>query len=1321
MKLFVKLVIILFSFIILNLEFCFRKTRCESPKASNLFGGLFSLKTNIDIYENSKLQRTIKTNEKYSQFEKRAVIQLKIINNRLINGSDNVPISEITYYHDKIYKTWLKYENQYCSESNFALLAEQMFTDDIFKLWTQDDEDEGNETEIGHIVGAAKLISMLEKVKVDFKKPEFRFVRNIEAAVFKGLTKSQNNAYSDLRYEIIYSKAEFLEKNSNLNQVLPLHLILSYESLQATNLIMIHFYGHEKINVLDQTDLKSNDLLLFPSASNCGIAINKNFKNTSSENLQKIQKSFSRVSFKASYNKLNRLENEDLMLDDNMETYFAFNVEAKLMRKDRITHNNYLDLFEVSSTIYDFNQNKKYNSLKSYPNINNKTPKDEAASMKRLDNNQEGIKCTASKISRQNNYNHNQFIKLDKLKYLGKARTRGILSNVFEDDSIVLPPYWLFPTVLVTINKDGDNQTIEASEFDQIVGRTGNLILLYHFTPGLSDDMPIEKLLKIEIMVKDNLRKTLTCMEEIHVFNFHQLDSPLSNLKIPDYNEATNTFSLSENCISINSGHNQSRMYANLAILFEPKGYFYLNRDELALSADRLFQRTVRDELLLQALYSNFQLSRLYIDHFETKLARSKNNPKNMIASRWPIPILKLYMRVNNFDVTNINCFLLGRGRFFDQSRVVKAQVFTFEDCAWFAYHHSKAINKDVVFAYSLTKNHINECLIDPLYTSSSRTGLTQTLNYYPYEFGEYMMYKINDEDKTSSGAAQFASWPIVRTAVDYLVGQQIVLPKIDKEEDLELVYLVKQVELSGELYTREELLESGKYMAGIGWIQQLNTPSAHSLIKTIKPPAITTSSRQDTGIMTKSVCQSMCLLDSACKSYSFCKHSGSKQAICTLSSIDIEKEDVSYRLKNVLKSGEKGSQLVLIRDIDNTLERAVEVRLDKRCFIASKSYSELFRKDPHQVSITLNGNSNVIQVSDKNECARHCYEQNFNFLRGVIEQELNTKTILEELKTIQQNSNNDYNPLDILEKFDFTLNWYSRNVKSLCTTFLYADSMPTVNGTSIKNACIFSKNQQKDNTTISSSSSSSQQMTKITTLSRYKLIETSFYEKMTGFRLLNMPEEEATIRTNNSSIHQYLHMLMFHHQGFNRQILLNMDNLEFCAKACISQTHGPKPSCTSFDIVYEQMNSTTRKYCLLNSQSLYSLKRRKKVDEQVLYAEKNFQHWHYEPRESLIIPSDVDDDDKLIQILEGDSLIKQFEEVNYCKLPSASFVDTKFLLIALFGMILGLVLGIKLTERILRHKAEDETEFRYRMFRLVHRVSGLSINNNYLQNEVRM
>lgn len=1345
MKLPVKPVILFFSLIILNPEFCFKKTHCESLKASNIFKSLFSLKTNIEIYEDTKLQRTIKTYEKYSLFEKRAVIQLKIIKNSSSSNHD-VPISEITYYHDRIYKTWLRYEDQHCLESNFALLAEQMFVDDLFKLlWTQDDDDDDSETETSHIVGAAKLILMLEKVKVDFKKPEFRFVRNIEAAVFKGSLKSQNDAYSDVRYEIIYNKAELVQV-SDFNQVIPLHLILNYESLQKTNLIVIHFYGYERINVLDQTDLnESNDLLLFPFASNCGIAINKNIFRNSSENLEKIQKSFSRVSFKAKYNKVDRLDDDydddDLMLDDNMEAYFAFNVEAKLMRRDRITHNNFLDSSEVSSTIYDFNQNYKYNTLKIYPNSKTNTPKDEdehedkAVLIRKLNNSQEGTsKCIASKISRRSNYNYNQFLKLDELKYLGKSRTRGILSNIFEQDSIVVPPYWLFPTVLVTINNDDHNQTIETSEFDQIVGPTGYLILLYHFTSSLStDEMPIEKLLKIEIMVKDNLRKSLTRVREIHVFNFHQLDSPLSSNLISDFNEATNTFSLPENCI-FNSGSKQSKMYADLAVLFEPKGHLYLDREELVLSADRLFQRTVRNELLLQAFYSNFQLSRIYIDRLETKLARSKSDPKNLIANRWPIPILKLYMRVNNFDITNIDCFLLGRGRFLDQSRVFKAKVFTFEDCFWFAYHHSKAICKDVVFAYSqTTKSHINECLIDPLHSPNSRTSLFQTLNYYPYKFGEHMMYRIHEtthsgeksKDKTN-GDTQFTSWPIVRSAVNYLVGQQIVLPKIDQENDLELVYLVKQVELSGELYTKEELLESGKCLEGIGWIEkQLNNYSTYissrPLIKTIKPPAITTLNNQDTAIMTKSLCQSMCLLDSECKSYSFCKHVGSKQALCTLSSIDIEKEDVSNSLKTILKSGERSSQSVSIKEATGALEGTVEVRLDKRCFTTSKSYSDLFRKDSHQVSINLNGNSNVIQVSGRNECARLCYEQNLNFTRGVIKQELDAKTILEQSKTIQ-NSNVLDNSSDILERIDFALNWYSRNVKSLCTTFHYADSMPTGNGSSASSACIFSKNQQKDDTTMSSGSSQ-QQMTKITTMSRYKLIETSFYEKMTGFRLLDLPEEEEEmmIRTNNSSIHRYLHLLMYHHQGFNRQILLNMDNLEFCARACISQTHGPKPSCTSFDLVHEQINSTTRKYCLLNSQSLYSLKRSKNVERQVLYAEKNFQYWHYEPRESLIIPSNMDDDDKLIQILKGDSLIKQFEQVNYCKLPSASLIDFKFLLVALFGIILGLVSGIKLTERALRHKAEDETEFKYRMFRLVHRVSGLSINDNYLQNEVRM
>lgn len=1282
----------------------------ESSVRSDTFKGSFSLKTNLEIYEGTKLQKITETHERYLQSEKRSTIQAKTTQIRL-NSIDQTK-REVTYYYDGIYKLWLQYNDRHCSESNAATFVKHLFNEDIFEIWLQD----GVEAEIdGHIVGVAKLLPIIEKLKPDFKRAEFRVVRNLEAVVFKGSLESQNIAYSSLRYEIIYNKAEMSKIFDS--DVLPLHLILNYDWPQETSMIIIHFYGLERINNMLDTDFKSVDFLLLPPASNCGNSI-KNI--VTQELLERTQKSLSSVSFNAKFVSSEAENDEDMALENNIDIFYAFNREAKLMRRDRMTYGTHLELLSISSTFYDFKQNKKYNVLKNYRSLERTF--DEMSSFEGPNNYQETSKCVSSDISRQFDQNYHQFIKLDKLKYLGRTQVRGILANVFEDDSIDVPPYWLFPSVLVKLN---DKQAIEASEFDQIVGPTGVLILVYYFAPGLAQEMPIGKLLKIDIMVKDNLRKILTITKEIHLFDFLSGNSHRRERAI---SSQTNLFSLSRVCFS--NSDSDSGMFADIAVLFEPKEDNF-NREDLALSAERLFQKEDREELILQALFNNFQLSRLYIDQLETKLAKSKRDQRNFFANRWHLPIIKLEMRVKNFESTSIDCILLGRGRFLDQSAVSRAQVLTFEECLWFAKHHSKAISKEVVFAYhqTKTKKHINECLIDPLYSSNARTNYTQTLGYYPYEYGEYMMYKIqvNSQDPHNKmNGTQFTSWPIIRSGANYLIGQQISLPKIDKDKDLELVYVFMQVEVSGQLYKREEQLKPGEQIHGIGWIQQQTNQSRNQpLIKTIKAPSTKTISTQDVGIMTKDLCQSMCLLDLECKSYSYCKNLGLKRA-CSVSNIDLQLEDNAKSLKdaaNSILTNQKDSQLISIDDIDG-LRKTIEVRLDRKCSIFSKSYSNLFRKD-HPVYVNLRANmDDIIQVVDENECARHCYEQNLSFLRGIIKQELDIKMIHEDLEELRNSNEND--STRVVGKLESILDWHTKNVKNLCTTFQYADILPNGNGTNATYACIISRNHQKRDTSLTNQLNPPQQLTKMTTMSRYKLIEMSFYEKMPGFRFLDYTSsDEQTIRaefnSNNTSVSGYVNLLSIHHQGLNKQILLNMDNVEFCARACLLQTQGPKPSCASFDYVQEHNNSSRRQYCLLNSQSLHSLKRRRKVENQLLFAEKNVQYWHFEPRESLIIPTDMEDDDKLIQILAGDSLVKQFDEPTRCKVARIEF-DVLSFIIAILGIVSGSLMGIKLAKSVIRNRdAEEEMKYGSRMVRLVHRLSGLSIDGRHLQNEVRM
>lgn len=1259
----------------LLLTFCVDRRAASDQKpasssSDNSLLGSISIRSVIEQYDSvSKLYKTkLIVEENYSRAERRAVVQ--ITESNLTNR----------YYHDANSGVWLDWSPSggKCERSSQADLDRRLFGGALMI----EDTDSVRDDQLEHVVGPARVLLILQKLKPKLTLSALSENRSMHGRIVIPFRLELNpTSGARLQLDVLYDQTQ-LKQMSSLD-TLPLQLILTREQ-PSNSMLSLSFAQFQRIgSAMDLymnfvNGVRAQSPSGFPLEPACErvVGAQESPQTTEREMLRKLASRLDKISFKARL--IDHLRPPDQAVQDYR---FVFDQTKKLLRKDHFLMGERTKGKATSTTLYDFNRGRKFNLLRRDPhqpgrNLNLVDENDTAGCIMIGMDYERKMSAYLKKIGQH------MFVDFERLRYMGRADLGTTSALVYKHDAPMMLPYWLFPAVLA---KGTNSEPQEVSELQTINGLGHVISLTYYFAlKEATRFMPepiLDQLLRIEITVIDSIRNQPLLVKTLEVMDF--LSSAM----------ASDLFSLVADCPS------KEDKSAQFSIVMEPtqKDGIQEEAANLYYADEYLESNLARDELLLNSLFKSFQLSPIYIEHFKSRLLL---RPSKRFAARdkqWlSLPRMEFELKIRDstgaFRVAE--CTLLGRGRFFDRKRVLHNRVNEFEECIWFAHHHSLELGHELLFAYD-AKSSL--CFLDRLYSDrvGDRRSAAKALNYYPYEYGEFTMYKLTYE---SAGSEQIisdsADLPIVGNKALHLVGQSLSLAI--PNADYQIPYRIEHVKMSGQLAKADGTLKHNQRVDNVAWtlsdgLVRARVAGGHSDLP---------GDQSGEHVMTEGICYSSCLLDIECRSYSFCERSISKQAECLLSKVDITRKAVLQQLRShlaiskssQLRKSERLQQLDLSpTGTDNIVKTAIN--LDSRCYISSKSYSTLFDRT-YQYSVKPGDLSfEEFKVVDRDECARLCFERNINFLKSSRKYELDLVNIGHDLEAA----------------FD----WYPEHAKSLCTRFQYAERTDGEEGPS----CFIPKPYQ---TTDETPNIGADQASSVVTYT-HKLIFTNLFERKDGLRLASAKEtlpseaDPNMISGNSSTRNVKVVMLESRLKGLNEQIKLGIDDVEHCARSCLMQISGPRPFCASFDLVLEK--SIGQRYCLLNTQNLHSLKMHNgNGSRHVIYASAapGYHYWHFEP-----LQYSTDGENDAYDALFAEKLTKLNAESNMDSKSSGIYI-----LIALIAVTSGLFAGISMTGFVLQRQRRSnriESVSSHRMARLVHTLRKVSLRTRYESDEIRM
>jgi len=1265
----------------------------------------FSIIGVVERYEKGQFKRSTRSHERFSQAERRAILQVTSGSSATNGDSDwssRLRVEPDSYYYDANSNIWLKKSGSQCSESSQESLEASLFGDGLVspvKLLSDRLNYTLNES---HFVGLAKLLVYIEKLKAHFTTdPELRMVRGMKAIVFKNELIPQSNLSETTKAQRVMLEVHYnylLKDQINLPETLPIRLELIYSRSMSPNMLVVNLYQIRKAEGVDPNrESRSSESFLFPLALDCARFL-KSKQEAQREPLKEIAQ-FSKVTFKARlFNRAGIHGNGKLDWEANF--FFAFDIRANLLRRDRyIMDNQTVRRVATSTTIYDFNLNKKYHSYwtktssDSYQNFESPFLFEAKAGH-----------CALATITDSDRHG---FIHFERLQFMGLTDIDGVRAKVFEDgERSTSVPFWMFPDFIA-------HPSGRASDADEQTSSSSKTSLTYYFATQSDDRGRVGKLLRIDFTVRDSMHGTVMLSKTLlaHDFSWHQ------HSHLPVGGTGLDLFSLAKLC----TNDSRQRRSAQLALLLEPSP-INIKNDKYDPQQQRniielLHNQAKRNGILSDALGSELSLVRTHIDSLQSKLLVRHDRMPQLPATinrGWSLPSVEMEIDVSEFDLDLYEFTLLGWGDFLRHSSVKRFGPVEFEDCLWSAYHESLEIESEVLFTHDG-----NYCNLDSLYiwekmrtNKSEMEAAVETSNFIPIRSGTNLMYRTQ-KISGKEAATRDSLWLKFSRGDLHLIGHQIKLPAPSQDQSLQ--YLLRLVKMSGELAKLSHTTATVKRINYLGWHEIVE----HNKTVDMKPrysAGVARPTILETARFTEASCQFECLTDMECKSYSFCQSFGSEFSECRLSTIDINEPTVIEQLLAVQPTsmqvnalrGNSWKQLVLDKSGVQSTSYLVKLRINKGCYISAKSYASLF-DNSYQVKVDTSSRLKAIQVQDEDQCARFCFETNLNYFRRLVEQKLDLNLAHKEM--LRMKVDGDVS----LERLELALDWHKQHLTDLCTHFYYTETNAGQQSNNGNSSCYLANHSSTPVACPIDDVTSKQQPSLVTT-NLYKLIYSRLYRRTKGRRLIGI-EQRLDSGDNEPIVSIYKRLLVSHQSGHNEQVKIPMDDAEYCARACTLQLHGPRPSCSSFDFVFERTNTSAgSKYCLLNSVSLSDLRRHNQADNQTLYADESLdvQYWHYEPRELLIV--DTEENEKINQ--DAFNVLNELE----LKLIRVNAFTSISIVIMVIGLMSGLTLGITLGQlKVARKTGARDIKLENRLCRLVHRLSGVSLSSNMQEGEVRM
>lgn len=884
----------------------------------------------------------------------------------------------------------------------------------------------------------------------------------------------------------------------------------------------------------------------------------------------------------------------------------------------------------------------------------------------------DALQCVNGEWEFTEEFGQLKFIQFNKLQFMGKGIYRDMLVDIYEDDHLERLPFWLAPP------QNGKQQPLEL---------LGQVSLVYYFSSQGDGELykKLGNLVYIEVQMLSPPGNAVLLRKRLEIFDFAwnqpQL-TPVDPLSL-----------VSAGCTT---GSSLKRYSTHISMVLEPlEGK---NDTPFEDHAEVWSNQATVDDALIKALVVKYSFRRTHIDFFRS----------HQFGQSSP-PLLEVDFGASLLSLPHVECVSLGRGNFMNGDTVARFESFSFEDCAWIAHHFGQSQEIDVIFTLDL-KNL--QCLIDSRLKwrqlqeheaalAGTYSREVSSLNYLPFDFGIHRLFTLNYTAASGVDHLQISSLRPTKSMQHVGADLSVRFPLApEQSRSVQVQYLLTHMRVDDHLINTEDPLSTAEKLQAISGLSFVETSANDSLV------------RRQKQLVTRSLCRSLCMMDEWCHSYSFCDSRSRPE--CSLSALDIDQPELQRQLSTMASINAKLSTVQQIQTSRKDLSPATEtvsIRLDRKCIIAAKPYVQLFVK-LFQMDIYVDGDAKGVEmVSSENECAKLCFNQNLRYLSSLVGLKQDLEEVRDELRSIlassEQSTDND---IEYVSKLEAKLSWHNDFAKQMCTHFYYGPKSGAEVGT--PNYCLLSDPSKPFGTQTKTGREEK--------LDYYKMQYIHLYEKQTGFKLASATGPDGPGVNSNENMTD---ILVSYLSGRNIQVQIVMDNPEDCARACTLQTHGPRPSCASFDFVHERTSSQSPgwKYCLLNTQSIHDLNRRRQdgretgelIDNKPIKTTSYYtQYWHYEPREKLLMtPNSTRQDANLLALLSTGSSISEFigrKETGHSFHLQRNIC---LVLIVLSALLCGLFMGVKLGKFWLAHRDPDEINLKNRMIRIVHRLSGASLS----------
>lgn len=1296
-----------------------------------LIGREFKLESKVKIVrdKSSGIDEEITLTEYYSNEQQKAKLVFHDLN-------ENDPVDGDAYYY---YDTSVFSEKQLIkiidspsiNDVNCELIDLKKFTNQLFGSLSSYDERltgldwlKEREDVPDYVIGFARLLFIVESNKdklIHDAEQESPEIRNHKTKKYKLEINLTRDKPSTIR--VFYAL-------DNEQSDLALRVLLT---LPNGSEVMVDYLAMKQLKeqgFLKRTD--GVDLFTYPPRKECASKLKpSSLFSISSFQAPKV------FSFETEIIEMGHHDFEDRGEIGSLGKYFiAYDGYVKLLRVDSTVKTYSLNEEEYSTSVYVPRRNRKFN-VRSLIVEQQITIKDGFLEDKQeTKRHQTMSNCASSKISvdGQSQYIFAEpLIPFSKLTQIGRGQVRGVECIVFEAIERLDLPRIFFPPVsyygdggarLVQDNtkrrgsKDGGQMKYQTIYYFSIQEELGTSRL------PLGNEQQLGPLMRIDL-----LKPGGGIVYRIEVINFAWTLSDA-----PNGDRQDELFSLNEKCSNLNN--KLEDRYADLAMNLEFKSTVGNDKEiepnsseDLKSVIELLESPEVRNLALVRAISEDSNL-------ILTQMHEFRSNLHPVLFATKPKLFIRIEAKLGNQVFDLYEATKIGNG-ILDGSDVSFAR--NFDECFWDAAHQRRQ-RSHILFSFCYSV-----CTIDqrPFNGKKSDTNVgsfplnddnDDAVFLDPNSSCEILRMDMKQQDKPAIDLMS-KFWT---TFYRGLRGLKLLAFVESGQKETRLGFLVNQIDVYNNKWTnlqREPIFKpissetsNNEVLKGLALSLEDGSTKRVRLRDQIIHRFEMGKDNSLVERMNFDLCHSSCIANITCRSYSVC-YSGRK-IHCLISNLKFKDKELLDRIAEKigeLKAAGRNKGPINV-DFHSTIEEGDktnsdeksskmvethELWVDSRCQTYTKYALEMFTQSKKVFSRLRN--KYVLPVESENHCAELCLKQNINFFKRI------AKFKLRYLESSDQN---------YLSKM---LRQQNADIRSWCSAFRFlnlATSTPPVsvrinlrpsklanNGlcTLIGPNWIKKDDKEKNQDLNWDNKDDSQQnktgySEQLVAMQSYEFSYSMLYERHYGIRLLakHVPEED-----NDYLIDAQLN-------SNNQFVLDNKQNdIEFCARACFSQTVGLEPWCKSFEYVEDKSLFTTgsskfnrlkekvKSYCVFNSMSLNDILQMKSprtfVDTNL---GPDLTVWHFELRNSYTL------DDMISSRLILNENLDFYYENRSQRLGTLGIII--IMLISLIsGLLLGTLIGTKLlSERVVSGGRRESVENPSRSF-LNSLISGISGNPN--------